>query len=63
MKIGDWRIMLNTHAKIFPLAIGGERAAVINDGVKQRSVKLIQPMWIVPNLSLGMQYYFKQRRL
>jgi hypothetical protein len=59
MKIADWRVMLNTHVKIFPLAIGNVREAVINSGGWQRSVKLTQPAWIVPSLTLGMQYYFR----
>jgi hypothetical protein len=58
VKFGYWRVMLNTHAKIFPQAIGNERIAFINDGNRQRSVKLTLPTWIIPNITLGMQYYF-----
>ncbi|MDR1230739.1 MAG: hypothetical protein LBK61_04990 [Spirochaetaceae bacterium] len=59
MKFGDMRLLLNTHAKIFPAAFGDKQTALINDGNnRQRSVKLTLPTWIAPNITLGIQYYF-----
>jgi hypothetical protein len=49
---------LNVHAKIFPAAFEVEQEAVMSNGGSQRTVTLVQPMWIIPNVTLGLKYYF-----
>jgi hypothetical protein len=57
-KFKDVRLLINTHAKIFPAAFDIKQKAVITDGSRQRSVQLTLPAWILPSITLGIQYYF-----
>jgi hypothetical protein len=58
MNFGFTRLILNVHAKVFPLAFGSFQEAIINDGTNQRDIRLSVPTWIIPFLTLGMTYFF-----
>jgi hypothetical protein len=50
------QVLLNTHVKVFPAAFGNTQLAAINDGTRQRTVRLTMPAWIIPNVTLDMRY-------
>lgn len=56
---GGVQALINVHAKILPAHFSYKPEAVITDGSNHRNISFASPQWLIPSVTFGIKYFFK----